>query len=70
METETTVWSKFPTGEKTTIEQIIRPEEINPKDQDVSHDSEMKRNASICHLQTKIITGLKLMTLKDYFELI
>ena len=34
MKTETTTWSEFPNGEKAIEEQILAPEEINPKEQD------------------------------------
>ena len=35
METETTIWSEFPNGGKTIVEQILASEEIiNPKEQD------------------------------------
>ena len=34
MKTETTTGSEFPNGEKAIEEQILAPEEINPKEQD------------------------------------
>ena len=46
METETTTWSEFSNEGKAIVEQILAPEEINPKEQNCqSHSQESKQKS-------------------------
>ena len=40
MKPETTAWPEFPNGWKAIVEQILVPEEINPKVQDCKSQSQ------------------------------
>ena len=43
MEFETATWSEFLNGERTTAEQMLWSEEINPKEQDFDSDRDLEK---------------------------
>ena len=65
MKTEITTWSEFPNGEKAIEEQILAPEEINPKEQDCEIHNQGFEIEDIVDIQATIECGFTLKRIRD-----